>query len=244
MNGSLAMTSVRRLPITLLEVLIVFFLLALVMGIAAISINKALVEQRFRTEVSMIVDELRLAQNIMTILKTDVRVVVQEAANKKGIDYHLEMDTILPPNIMSQIKRQKRQLKAVKGFFFHDELASESKQGRLEIKFLSSGAVMSQGIIRLATTDNENPPPGTLESYICLVGYPHPIVSLDTLEDAEKICSTTDTDADRRLTEDTISRIPEKVKEKELQSTDTESKPDKEASPENKQGIIPSKEKG
>jgi len=209
------MATIRRLPVTLFEVLIVIAILVTVSGIVAVSINKAIVNQRFQTEVNLIADELRLAQNIMSILKTDTHVIFEEDKNKKGILYKLEMDTLLQANIQHEVQREKNNLTTVKGVFFLDELQSETVEGRLDIKFLSSGAVMSKGIIRLASSDNEkSPPPNTLESYICLVGFPYPITISDTLEEAEKICSIDNTAFDEQLTQDTMQRIPDSAKHK------------------------------
>ncbi|MEI8364843.1 MAG: prepilin-type cleavage/methylation domain-containing protein [Parachlamydiaceae bacterium] len=204
----------RRLPITLLEVLIVFALLALVSGVVAISINKALIDQRFSTEVGQIVEELRLAQNIMSILKADVHVIFEEDVKKDGINYWLETDTLLPAHIKREVTRRKI-LKTVKGVFLKDQLPGESHEGRLDIKFMSYGAVMSKGVLRLASTDNPNPPEGTLQSYICLIGYPHPITSSDSKEKTDKECSNADEDFNTQLTEDTMQRIPEKAKKQE-----------------------------
>lgn len=227
--------SLRKQPITLLEILIVMAILALVSGVVAVSINRVLTAQRFQNEVSMIVDELNLAQNIMTIMNTDVRVMFKESPGNKGIEYWLEMDTLLSGHVQKEINRRKGVLKTIRGVFFQDELISEISEGKLDVKFLSSGAVMSRGIMRLATTDNENPPAGTLQTYICLVGYPHPIVSVETKEEADKICADRDVDFDTKLTQDTVLKIPEQVKKIEPQSSDDEPKnedvPKKGASP-------------
>lgn len=207
------MATVRRLPVTLLELLIVIGILALVSGAVAISINKALVDQRFRTEVSLIVDELRLAQDLMLILGTDVHVKFAVDKDKQGIDYWLELETLLPDNLQREIMRRKNQLRTIKGVFFEDELDDEVTEGQLNLQFFSNGAIMSKGIMRLATSDQDHPPEGTLENFICLAGYPRPIFSSDSEAMAEQFCFAEEEGFDERLTQDTVQRLPESVKQ-------------------------------
>lgn len=207
------MVTIRRLPITLLEVIIVIALLSLVSGIVAVSINKALVNQRFQTEVGMIVDEMRLAQDLMLILGTDVHLHFEEDKKKgEGILYWLELETTLPENIQYEVLRRKI-LKTIKGVFLADELITEIKESHIDVKFLSKGAVMSKGIMRLATTSDENVPKGALEGFICLAGYPKPIFSSDSKEQAENSCQKFEEGLDEKLTQDTILRLPEKLKQ-------------------------------
>ena len=217
------MYKIRPLPATLLEIIIVMTILLLGAGIAGININKALVEQRFRSEVGIIVDELRLAQNLMLILGTDVHLHFEVDQSGKSISYKLELETALPKNVQYEIMRKREPLKTIKGVFLADELVTEIKEKHIDIKFLSNGAVMSKGILRLASSDNENVPKGTLESFICLAGYPKPISSNDTKEEAEKNCLKFEQDLDARLTQDTSLRIPEKLKQPDPASSNNSS---------------------
>lgn len=196
-------------------------------GIVAISINKALVDQRFRTEVGLIVDEMRLAQDLMLILGTDVHLNFSENDHGDGIKYWLELETNLPENVQREVLRKKKFLKTVKGVFLADELVSEIKEKHIDVKFLSNGSVMSKGIMRLSTTDKESSPKDALQSYICLAGYPRPISSYDKKEDAEKVCLKLEDDLDDRLTQDTIQRLPEKVKKLDSPKVETNSEDQK-----------------
>lgn len=213
------MVIIRRQAITLIEMLIVIIILSIASGIVAISINKAIVDQRFRTEVGLIVDEMRLAQDLMLILGTDVHLHFAEAKDKQGIEYWLELETKLPQNVQREVQRKKKVLKTIKGVFLEDELLWEIKESHIDVKFLSNGAVMSKGIMRLASSDDERVPKGTLESFICLAGYPKPIVSSQDKEEAEKSCKMFEEGLDERLTKDTILRLPEKLKSSESQES-------------------------
>jgi len=222
----LSVANIRRLPITLLEVIIVIAILSLASGIVAVSINKALVEQRFRTEVEKIVDEMRLAQDLMLILGTDVHVHFAEHKSGKGIVYWLDLETTLPENLKYEILREKPKLQTIKGVFLADELVTEVKEKHIDVKFLSNGSVMSKGIMRLATSDDERVPKGTLESFICLAGYPQPIFSRDSKEEAEKLCQKFEEGLDERLTQDTMQRLSEKLKQPEVPPNSDTSKKD------------------
>ena len=72
------MRTIRRVPFTLLEILLVLSLIALIAGLVGISVHKMYISQRFRNEVSLVVDQLRLAQDMMLILDTDVHVIFSE----------------------------------------------------------------------------------------------------------------------------------------------------------------------
>lgn len=231
---------IRRLPITLLELLIVMGILALISGIVAISINKALIDQRFRSEVDLIVNELRLAQDLMLILGTDVHLNFSEAKDGAGIEYWIKLETILPKNVQKEVLRKRKPLKTIHGVFLEDQLVTEIKEKHIDVKFLSNGAVMSKGIMLLSTSDKESQQQGALNRYICLAGYPRPIQSSDTKEGAEKLCYAFEEGLDDRLTTDTILRLPERLKKEEPETTPLETpeeektknpKPPKENSP-------------
>ncbi|HEV8052743.1 MAG TPA: type II secretion system protein [Parachlamydiaceae bacterium] len=230
------MVTIRRRAITLIEVLIVISILSLAAGIVAVGLNKAVVDQRFRTEVSMIVDSLRLAQDLMLVLGTDVHVHFAEEKGE-GIRYWIELETTLNENVQREILRKKPLLKAIKGVFLADKLLSEVQESHLDVKFLSNGAVMSQGVMRLATSSDENVPKGTLESFICLAGYPRPIISSDTKDEAEKECSAFDEKSDDRISQDTFSRLPDRLKQKdEAKDSDSKDKDKEDQKVENDKG--------
>lgn len=207
------MGAVCRRHITLLELLIVIAILALAGGAVAIGVRKALDDQHFRSEVGLIVNELRLAQDLMLILGTDVHVKFAQDKDGLGNKFWLELETRLPPEIEREVLREHGNLKMVRGIFFRDVNTPQYTQGQVDVKFLSKGTVMSKGVMRLATSDQESPPPGTLQSYICLAGYPKPIFSVDEKSESDKDCEKSSEDAfDSKLTQDTIAKLPETLK--------------------------------
>ena len=208
------METVRRSHITLLEILTAIALIALFAGIIGVNINKALVEQRFRNEVGLILDDLRLAQDLMFILGTDVYVKFEEAKDGDGIRFWIEQESVLLDSVRNEIARKSHVLKTIRGVFFRDETTDERSKGKVDMKFLSKGAVMSKGIMRVATSDSESPPPNVLQCFICLAGYPHPIISQDTKEAAEnEYKKSVNQWFNKQVTQDTFSKIPDKLKQ-------------------------------
>lgn len=206
---------VKRLYFTLFELLIVIAILLVIAGVMTISIQKALVDQRFRSEVGVVVDDLRLAQQCMLIFPAaDITMVVKEKSDGKGITYRLESDTTLPQPIGKVLINRDKDLKVIHGFFFDDEHATTTTEGRIDIRFLSNGFVMSKGIITLSTSDQEVPEGAALQAYIVLPGFPYPIRSVDGQEEADKIYDAIeDSDFDLMWTKEMIALLPEKFRE-------------------------------
>jgi type II secretory pathway pseudopilin PulG len=207
---------VKRRLMTLLEIMIVIAVIAIATGTIGFGVSKAVVNQQFQTELSVLVDELRLAQNLMIILGTDVHVKFKQVANEK-ITYWIETETDLPKSMALEILRKHHELKVIKAISFKDDLNTKAKEGELDLQFLSHGNVMSKGIITLSTTDMMPPPKNVLQGYICLAGYPKQIASFSDMESAKKDCeSTHDEHFDKELTFDTLYKNNEIVKPKEV----------------------------
>jgi hypothetical protein len=82
---------IKRLHFTLLEILVVIFLLTTVAGFIGIHIKGAYEEQQFMTETESMIDHLQLAQDLMLILDTDVYFhIVQEADHQ--LSYYLDVN--------------------------------------------------------------------------------------------------------------------------------------------------------
>ena len=237
------MIAVRRVHVTLFELLIVMVIIGLVASVIGIGIHKALVDQRFRSEVSKVVDELRLAQDLMLILGTDVRVVFVENQRRDGIDFWIETETQVQKALQKEISRRHDKLKTIRGAFFEDELLKEATIGKIEVKFLSNGSVMSKGILVLSTSNQESATKGVLKSYICLAGIPKPISSYEDLEPAEMACHLFDDEQfDSRLTRDTFSKLPEKAKQAEEQAKEKEQSDNKDNKKNSKRQKAPQKQ--
>jgi hypothetical protein len=179
---------------------------------------------------------VQLAQDLMLVLNSDVHLKFEKVED--GIRYWIELETELPAGIQQEVMRPRKPLTTIHGLFFKDALDYKPVYGHIDLKFLSHGAVMSQGMMRLSTSEQEqNPPPNSLHTYICLPGYPYPIAHFDDWEVAEEVCGMSKNDSyDDRIAQDTFSRLPEDLKEAEepdgkegdsKKSQETESNPAK-----------------
>lgn len=188
----------QRRSFTLLEMLLVIFLMSLFLGVIGINVNKAVHEQRFRAEVGMVVDTLRIAQNIMLILDNDVHVKFKKEEN--AISIHLETACPLSKR-WGKLLTKPRYLRTI-----HIVQLTNQPVGSLDLRFLSTGYVMSQGVMRLATAEASNSLKG-LEAFICLPGYPSTIVSTEQRPSEQECRSLAGEAFVENLTNQTVSEI-------------------------------------
>lgn len=211
------MTCVRRLHVTLIEILLVMALIAVVAGIGGLSINRLIREQRFRNEVSLVMDSLRLAQNLMLILDNNVRVKFAEDKENGGIRHWIQTDCNLDEHWKKEILRKRENLQEIHFVEFKsEEIQNNTREGELDLNFLSGGTVMSRGILRLSNAESGDIP-GAVERFVCLYGYPHPIVSAAERPDEKSCPSKAESDFDERLTIQTRMEVAERVLKNEAQ---------------------------
>jgi hypothetical protein len=215
------MMRIRRLPVTLLELLIAATILVAVSAVVIVSVNKAYVDQQFRAEAGRVVDKLRLAQDLMLLSKEDFRVKFTKAENGEGIEFSIQSFQPLREDYLKRAISAKSTLKAIKGVFFVDETLDEQpKEGEINARYRSNGVVMSKGIMRLASTDSKDPPASALQRYICFPGYPSVITVDETLEEAQKRCNAINDEFIEKVTSDTIARLPDSIKKKEEEAAE------------------------
>lgn len=199
----------RRRCFTLIELLIVISILVFVGGVISINISRALTEQRFRTEVDLMVDTLRLAQDMMLIVGADVHLNIKNEEKKKGIEYWLTVADKVPKEWENLISRSKRKLRAIHSVQFFEEgpFPFPSPDEGLDIRFLSEGSMMSKGVLRLSTHEDSFVP-GSLNRAVCLRGYPHPLASVPEEKGELATCEEED-EAEflDRLTQDTVNEV-------------------------------------
>lgn len=198
----LALKAHRRFA-TLIETLLVIFILGLLLGLVGINVNKAVHEQRFKTEVALVVNSLRVAQYIMLILDNDVHVKFK----KKEKSISMEIEATCPLKGWDKILLAPRELYTIHVVNFKDRLVDKpAKPGSVDIRFLSNGYVMSQGILRLATTEASDSDKG-LESFICLPGYPATLSSAEQRPDEPECYSLLEKGSVDTLTNHIVNEI-------------------------------------
>ncbi len=151
--------------------MVVMAVISLIAGVVGININKSVQEQRFRSEVSQVLDKLRLAQNFMLISNEDVKVHFKNSEG--GIKYWLSFQCPARTGWDREMTRESPVLTAIRRIEF-DGAEKESANGELSLKFLSGGMVMSRGVLKLSTGEGRS---YNDERYVCLQGFPAAITS-------------------------------------------------------------------
>lgn len=202
----MTMVKCRRLHVTLIELLLVISILLMVAGLVGFNIRRAFFEQRFRAEVSAVVDTLRLAQDLMLLLNSDAHVLFADDP-AGGIKYWIEVDKPLSGNWNRELGRKRPNLRTIHLVELDDKVSAISIKDKLDIMFLSGGLVMSKGVLRLFSDDYKNRD-GVLKSFVCLPGYPKPIES----SNVESSCGDAkEAEIADHLTRDMQSEIQPKI---------------------------------
>lgn len=162
------MIKTRRF-ITLIEMLIVMSILALVLGVVSLNIGDAVKTERFRASVGVLVDKLRLAQDVMLILRTSVRVQLEQKDN--GLYCTLLTEGGLTP-ALARATTETLVIQDIRGFSYTDA-DGKTSMDRATLKFLSAGSQMSRG--RLVVSSGGLNDSKAMTEEIFLMGYPHSI---------------------------------------------------------------------
>jgi competence protein ComGC len=195
----------HRVFFTLIEMMVVIGILVIFTGVIGINVAKAIREQQFNTEVGLIVERLRFAQNMMLVMNQDVKVKVKSLRNEQGLELNLDVEGGVSKEWQFVIDRSKLLLTNIHYFQFDDLLNYPQNPKEVEIKFLSGGSVMSRGVIHLSTHENPKDS-GAMNSAILLYGYPHPISSVDEIDNPVVLIDE-DRDYDTRLTNYTVEEL-------------------------------------
>ncbi len=156
---------------TLIELLVVLAILAVASALVGLGIRQALVDQRFRSEVNMVVQQLRVAQDLMLFASADAYV-------KFSTDSHghptsrIEVKTRIPPFLEKQVDLSPRVYSTLKRIEFFDYGNGEHSLTAFDLEFGSRGTSMTRGTLRLSAGDTVD-----WVREIDLIGSPGPIVS-------------------------------------------------------------------
>lgn len=209
---------IKRSFFTLLELMLVIAVLSIVAGFGAINIRLAIIQQGFFSDVGLVVDQLRLAQNLMLMFNADSYVKFE--GGKEGMKMWVETDAIVSKNWQRELNREPRMLTSIHSIHF-----PEVEDGQVIIRFLSGGSVMSRGMLQLSAEEKR----GNLVRVICLPGYPTPIkseiqtASACELEDETRFLETLTEITQREITESfLIEPIEEEPEEDEGEDEENE----------------------
>jgi hypothetical protein len=212
------MRIVRRLYFTMLELLVVISILSLIGGTIGINIAKSVREQYFRTEVSQVVDQLRLAQDLMLIFHTDVFVKFSHKSGTDSFRCELEFPVAKPKmseSWLNELQRKRKNLTYTRSITFQTIDGSDDygEMDELVIAFMSGGSKMSKGFLRLSTSRDPKSL-GALERFITLPGFPSPIFD-SAIYTYDKQQTEKDEVFNKSLTQQTI----EEIRAQELQES-------------------------
>lgn len=168
----------KRRFLTLIELILVITVIIIVTGVIGINIRRAMISQRFRSEVELLVDTMRLAQDLMLVLGKDTHIKIGAAPGGEGITYRLEIEGGAPKEWDSIMSRSLRTLTSTHYVTFDKQDNFPSSPGEIDLRFQSQGSMMSKGELRLSTHENPFIPEAQRRS-ICLKGYPHALKSMD-----------------------------------------------------------------
>ncbi|MFI0435143.1 MAG: Tfp pilus assembly protein FimT/FimU [Parachlamydiaceae bacterium] len=158
--------SIRKSPFTLLEVMVVLFIISLAMILTGVKVKSIYQDQRFFSETEQVLSHLSMAQDLMLIMDTDVKVYF--APDKKGKEMELWLDIEKPiEEAWARLVERKMTLQAIGRLEFDGHSTKE-----LTLQF--SLGKMSKGELVLFEGD-ERKFHKQKESRIQLLGYPAPI---------------------------------------------------------------------
>lgn len=202
----------RRSFLTLIEILVVIFILALGAVLTGVKIQQASKEQQFLSSVELVLNHLQLAQDLMLLMDADVYFHIVKNKEKR-VEYWLEVDkpiVIFKENKENQQKiidkdattrwtqvlQRHTILYQVYSFAFDDAsslpLQEQNPPGMYEQSLILRFSLgkMTSGRLLLSQAEAISPNPDLkkiteLTDAIYLVGYPAPIrrqVNVPTLE--------------------------------------------------------------
>lgn len=151
---------------TLLELLVVLFILSIGLGLTGIKIKDVYQQQRFLSEIEQVTNHLQTAQDIMLFMQTDVDVVFKRNSENK-IQYKLVVAQATNPTWKKFIEATYT-LKSIKDVTFSGQNL-DSDQG-IVLQFFSKGTPISMGKLVLSKNEKDS----DLDAHqIVLKGYPH-----------------------------------------------------------------------
>lgn len=157
---------VRKSFFTLLELLIVLFIISFGVILTGVKIKDIYREQRFLSEAQQVLSHLSMAQDLMLIMDTDVLVHFASDKKDKQLQVWLEIEKPLEKG-WDRLMERKLSLTAIRSLEFDGSLTQE-----LTLQF--SLGKMSKGKLILFEEEKKRSQEKK-EFEIELVGYPSPI---------------------------------------------------------------------
>lgn len=158
---------VRKCYFTLLEVLVVLTIISLGAALTGVKINEMYHQQRFLSDTQLVLSQLTMAQDLMLIMDTDVKVNFERDAQTRG--YFVWLDVEKPvKDSWARLVERKLPLSSIHSITFNDRT-----ENPLTLKFTFGS--MSSGTLVLAEDSSKNYQESDEGKFkITLPGYPRP----------------------------------------------------------------------
>lgn len=198
---------VKKQYFTLIEIIVVLLVITLVAGIFAINIRGLWRQQVFLDEANLILNQLRLAQDMMQIMDTDNEVIFER---KDNTFVSVIQPKSTPPTLADTIAKGSKITLSQLGILIFEDINGKILEPDFNLTFYSRGFAMNHGVLKLGPKGAKEP-----NLAIALFGYPRPL----TLQSVDSYSppSTAEQNFIIRLTEMTKeeTRIDEEKKGEE-----------------------------
>lgn len=126
-------------------------LIAIVAGVIAFNIQKAVAEQRFKSDVAVVASRLNIAQNLMLFFNSDVTIHLVAAA-EGGYELFLTLEKPPKQGWENEVLRKQKLIS-------FKEIEFDGKEGAqhppLKLEFFSKGSLMSRGQLFLSSKSGQ-----------------------------------------------------------------------------------------
>jgi hypothetical protein len=179
----------RKECFTLIELLIVLFIISLGVILTGIKVKGLYDEQRFFSEAQQVLGHLAMAQDLMLIMDTDVDVKLSRDPDSRGI--RVQLDVERPFDLEKSFEKhsarfeehwarfveRKLSLSSIRSFSF-----DRNRENSLSLRFSLGG--LSKGTLTLYEGNSNS---GDRQFSIELAGYPRPLKGISKEEDTKQM---------------------------------------------------------
>lgn len=152
---------------TLVEMMVVVFIISLGLAITGVKLKEAYDEQRFLSEAEQVVNTMALAQDLMLIMDADVSFHLENKSDKKVFICWIEVDKPLKKPWDKMVER-KHELNAIKSVKYDAQDTS-----KLDLNF-SLGSMSHGKIVLSSMKEEDKKNKDALKFEINLPDYPSP----------------------------------------------------------------------
>jgi len=190
----------RKQQITLIEILIVITILTMVMGVVGVNVVKMVEQERFRAGVRRLSEKLQVAQDLMLILNTDVKVNLK--AEDGTLSFVYEVEQPLQGRVARMLLKPEK-IRGIQAITFHDMEQDIELEEELQLRFLSGGSSMSRGVLHCYAGTRRR-----WKQTVILRGFPHSIGGFHEVSEELELKEEEDEVYPKEILEEETPSIP------------------------------------